>query len=78
MILKKKIKLKVNSLDNIENFKPDFIKLDTQGSELEILKGSKKNLNECIGLEVEVEFQKMYENQNLFNEVFDFLKKKWF
>ena len=76
--IKKKIKLKVNSLDNIENFKPDFIKLDTQGSELEILKGSKKNLNECIGLEVEVEFQKMYENQNLFNEVFDFLKKNGF
>lgn len=76
--IKKKIKLKVNSLDNIGNFNPDFIKLDTQGSELEILKGSTKNLSECIGLEVEVEFHEIYKNQNLFNEVFYFLQKNKF
>ncbi len=76
--IKKIIKFKVDKLDNIGNFKPDFIKLDTQGSELEILKGSKKNLRECIGLEVEVEFQKMYRNQKLFNDVFHFLQNNGF
>ena len=76
--IKKKIKFKVNKLDNIGNFKPDFIKIDTQGSELEILKGSKKNLIRCIGLEVEVEFQEIYKNQKLFNDVFKFLKNNGF
>ena len=76
--IKKTIKFKVDALDNIGNFKPDFIKLDTQGSELEILRGSKKNLNECIGLEVEVEFQKMYRNQTLFSDVFKFLENNGF
>ena len=76
--IKKRIKFKVNKLDNIGNFKPDFIKIDTQGSELEILQGSKNNLIKCIGLEVEVEFQKIYNNQKLFNEVFAFLKKNGF
>lgn len=76
--IKKKIKFKVNKLDNIANFKPDFIKIDTQGSELEILKGSKKNLIKCIGLEVEVEFQEIYKNQKLFDDVFKFLKNNGF
>ena len=76
--IKKKIKFKVNKLDNIGNFKPDFIKIDTQGSELEILKGSKKNLIRCIGLEVEVEFQEIYKNQKLFSEIFIFLEKNGF
>lgn len=32
----------------------DFIKLDTQGSELEILRGAKQILKGCLGIEVEV------------------------
>ena len=70
----KTVKIEVDSLDNvleehnIEN--PDFIKLDTQGSEFEILKGGIKTLkSDILGLEIEVEFAKMYQDQHLFSDV---------
>ncbi|MGH9386934.1 MAG: FkbM family methyltransferase [Vicinamibacterales bacterium] len=54
---------------------PDFIKLDTQGSELAILKGSTESLRmSLVGLETEVEFSSLYEGQPLFGEVDSFLR----
>ena len=48
----------------------DFIKLDTQGSELDILCGAERALaGPMVGLEVEVEFSPLYEGQPLFPEV---------
>lgn len=76
--IKKTIKFGVNKLDNIGNFNADFIKIDTQGSELEILKGGKNNLKNCLGLEIEVEFREIYKNQKLFDDVFKFLNKTGF
>jgi FkbM family methyltransferase len=50
--------------------RPDFIKVDTQGTELEILKGGQAFLqNDVVGVEVEVEHFPIYENQPLFAEV---------
>jgi len=46
---------------------PDFLKLDTQGSELDILKGAP--LDGAIGLEVEVEFVPLYTGQPLFADI---------
>ena len=56
----------------------DFIKLDTQGSELSILHGASETLDNVIGLEVEVEFVKLYEEQSLFSDIDQFLKSKNF
>jgi FkbM family methyltransferase len=47
----------------------DFLKLDTQGSEYNILRGAERLLRTCVGVEVEVEFHPMYEDQPLFAEV---------
>jgi len=48
----------------------DFVKIDTQGAELAILRGGQKFLSaEAVGLEVEVEFSEMYEGQPLFADV---------
>jgi FkbM family methyltransferase len=79
----KTVKIEVDSLDNIleeNNIKnPDFIKLDTQGSELNILEGGIKTLNsDILGMEIEVEFVKMYENQPLFSEIDIFVRKNGF
>lgn len=63
----------VDSL-NIENI--DFIKIDTQGSEFEILQGCENTLDRTLGLEIEVEFQEMYQNQKLFGNIQEFLSKK--
>jgi FkbM family methyltransferase len=53
----------------------DFIKIDVQGAELDILQGGKKFLSDHIlGVEVEVEFQAMYENQPLFSDVDYFIR----
>ncbi len=52
---------------------PDFLKLDTQGSELDILQGATATLHSCLGIEVEVEFREMYQSQPLFGDLAKFL-----
>lgn len=48
----------------------DFMKLDTQGSELEILRSGEKNvLPDLLGIGIEVEFRELYRGQPLFSEV---------
>ena len=56
----------------------DFIKLDTQGSELSILKGATGALASAVGVEVEVEFVPMYEGPPLFGDVDAFMREKGF
>lgn len=53
----------------------DFLKIDTQGSELLILHGASGVLETSIlGLEIEVEFSPIYEGQPLFADVDTFLR----
>ena len=61
-------------LDNLKIKNPHFIKIDIQGGELEVLKGAKENLKKTLGLELEVEFIKMYKSQPLFGDVCEFLR----
>jgi FkbM family methyltransferase len=56
-----------------DNLMPDFLSLDTQGSELDILHGAEATLHDhCIALATEIEFHPMYEGQALFSDIFDF------
>jgi FkbM family methyltransferase len=55
-----------------------FIKLDTQGSELDILRGGVSLLESCVGCEVEVEFSPIYKEQPLFTDVDRFMNKHGF
>jgi FkbM family methyltransferase len=57
---------------------PDVLKLDTQGSELDILQGATATLHSCLGIEVEVEFREMYQSQPLFGDLSKFLLDKEF
>jgi FkbM family methyltransferase len=58
-------------------FDIDFIKIDVQGAELDILQGGERLLHENIlGIQVEVEFQPMYENQPLFSDVDSFMRAR--
>ncbi len=55
----------------------DFIKIDTQGTELDILRGGAALLDSpIIGLEVEVEFIRLYEEQPLFGDICSHLERK--
>ena len=47
----------------------DFLKVDTQGSELDVLMGAQRTLSQAVGVEVEVEFAQLYESQPLFRDV---------
>jgi len=85
-VLKKKV-LPADIFDNVlkkstlegEMINPDFVKLDTQGTELFILQGMQQTLTRAIfGVEVEVEFIEMYRDQPLFHEVDDFMRKRGF
>ena len=64
------------SLDSeiIKFTQPSFIKIDTEGSELDILKGSKKTLLNVSGLEVECSFHQLREGQPLFEEIRSYLE----
>ncbi|MBI3899046.1 MAG: FkbM family methyltransferase [Gammaproteobacteria bacterium] len=76
------IKIKTDTLDdqleknNLNEI--DFIKIDTQGYELAILRGGIQSLEQAIGLELEVEFSPLYENQPLFADVDSFVRKSNF
>lgn len=69
--------INTKSLDSFcltENICPDFLKIDTQGSESEILKSGKHALKKVIFLEIEVEFNHQYKDQALFSDVDRFLR----
>lgn len=72
--------IEVDTLDNVlnsgANTDADFIKLDSQGSELSILKGASNILDSVItGLQIEVEFAPLYQGQPLFSEIDEFVRK---
>jgi FkbM family methyltransferase len=58
---------------------PDFLSLDTQGSEYEILKGAINTLHETIiAIQLEVEFHEIYKNQKLFGDICHLLNRHGF
>lgn len=56
----------------------DVIKLDTQGSELGILEGAARMLDGVRAVEVEVQFNELYEGVPLFGDVDRFLRSQGF
>jgi len=47
----------------------DFLKLDTQGSEFDILSGASRMLQTYLGVEAEVMFHPLYDEQPMFADV---------
>lgn len=56
----------------------DHIKIDTQGTELEILRGGRQLLGGVRSLELEVEFNPIYLGQPVFSDVDQFLRSRGF
>jgi FkbM family methyltransferase len=56
----------------------DFIKLNIQGGELEVLRGAGPILDEALGLLVEVAFVESYINRPMFSDIDPFLREHGF
>ena len=68
-------KVQQHTIDTIfkeANF--DFIKMDTQGSELDILEGGKRICKQAKGILLEVSIEKYNEGAPLYNEVVNFME----
>lgn len=65
--------LALHAIDDI-----DFIKMDTQGCELPILQGSRVTLERTVGMQIEVAFSPIYQDQPLFSDVDDFVRAHGF
>jgi len=76
----KTIQITTKTLDGQNYFgkKIDLIKLDCQGSELQILKGAEKTLENTKYLTIETSLVEYNENSPQIEEVFDFLSNKGF
>jgi len=75
--IKKKIKIYCKKLDNFkDNF--DFIKIDTQGYNYNVLSGGIKKIKSTLAIEIEAEFVKIYKGQKLFEDTKTFLEKNNF
>lgn len=78
----KNLKPKDFLTDTIDNLiiehklvKPDFLKIDTQGSEIDILKGSVKSLSNCKLIYLECPIAKLNSNNLNFQDYLNFLNK---
>jgi len=66
-------------LDDISEIKQvDFLKIDVQGSELDVLKNATRILQETVLIQVEVEFVPLYQDQPMFADVDRFLRSSGF
>lgn len=57
---------------------PDFLSIDVQGAELDVLIGCGGLLKNVVGVLVEVEFEPLYVEQPLFSEVHEFMRANGF
>lgn len=76
----KEIQVNVDTLDNVLGHLPKvgLLKIDTQGTEYEVLLGAEKLLKVTDRIIVEVEFEQWYEGQKLAHEVEALLNSKGF
>ncbi len=65
-----KQEVQTHRLDDIEEVRdPDYLKLDVQGAEFDVLGGAQRALSEAVIVHTEVEFVPLYKDQPLFAEV---------
>ena len=82
-ILAQRVDVEVNTLDWLVDNQMvppiDFLSIDAQGAELEIIRGASRMLtNSIVGIVCEVEFSELYEGQSLFCDTQNYLRDNKF
>lgn len=71
--------VKTKKLDDLAEIpRIDFLKVDVQGADLDVLKGAERHLETTVVVQVEVEFVQMYENQPLFADIDTYMRSRGF
>jgi FkbM family methyltransferase len=69
----------LNRMENVcKDFQPDVLKVDTQGTELDVLKGTGKLLDNVLAVELEIEFVPQYLGQAVFSDVDSYMRQQGF
>lgn len=74
-------RLKTQTLDSIlkrKNLQPDFVKLDVQGSELDVLKGAIETLKQAEFVLLEIEVAEFNQGRPTFAEIIAYMDKAGF
>ena len=67
-----------DSMTGISLERPVYVKIDVQGTELEVLKGFGNLIQKIDMIQIELAFEKFYENQFNYAEIFNFFFKNGF
>jgi len=70
----KTIPVETTRLDDLPDLPCDYVKIDIQGAELDVLHGGMRTLADAVVLELEAEFVPMYKGQPLFGDLQTFLR----
>lgn len=57
---------------NIYRFSRPYLKMDTQGHDLEVVKGGNDVIREFVGLQSELAFKRIYDKSSMYREVIDY------
>jgi FkbM family methyltransferase len=75
----KKLPVETTRLDDVPGLPAaDYLKLDIQGGELDVLQNATRTLASALVLEIEAEFIPLYKNQPLFGDIQSFLRTQGF
>jgi len=69
---------RLDTLAATDKFHPDVLKVDTQGSELMVLRGAEESLKSVVLAEVEVSFFQRYVGQPVFTDIEPWMKSHGF
>jgi FkbM family methyltransferase len=74
-----KVDVETVRLDDVPGLRsPDYIKIDVQGTELQVLTHGPRTLSSAVVVQTEVEFLPIYKNQPLFGDMQCFLREQGF
>lgn len=75
----KRLQVETTRLDDIPEVDGcDYLKIDVQGGELDVLRGAERLLDTVLFVHTEVEFEPVYVNQPLFSDMDRFLRERGF